>query len=92
MHTITAPPNPDSDLPVLEATARDRGVFVDDAPLWGAHWRATLLQRLDNHAYCQQEARRAKERSARLEGRNPVMRGDAITIARAQAAMLGGAR
>lgn len=92
MHTITAAPNADSDLPVLEATARERGVFIEDAHLWGADWRTTLLQRLDNQAFCKQEERRAKERSARLAGRNPVLRGDAITNARAQSAMLGGAR
>lgn len=92
MHTITASANPDADLPSLEATARERGIFIADREHYGTSWRLVLLQRLDNQAYCKAQAKRAAERSARLENRNPVMRGDAITSARAQAALLGGAR
>lgn len=92
MHTIAASPNPDSDLPSLEATARERGIFIADRLHYGANWRLVLLQRIDNQTWCKTQAAKAAERSARLTGRNPVMRGDAITLARAAAAQLGGAR
>lgn len=84
MHTIAASPNPDSDLPALEATAKERGVFVEDKLHWGTEWRLVLLQRLDNQAYCKQQEQKVNERSERprAAGRNPCLFGSAVAVAR----------
>ena len=58
----------ESDLDLLEARAREMGLYLDDREHYGAGWYLVLLQRVDG-------AIAAREATARLENRRARDRG-----------------